>query len=152
MDSLIVDTPVPFSIHKLWFDLHCEIRATHIERQAEPQSRDTWALEMDDDGNPNEPGDLMRCIPPKFRPIKDVAGDDEKIRLSRSMLNIGRAVDGLRSKLRDPRFDFLFRPGPYLPNHEGQVSKNLDILMASWLGELMPVTILDLSGVPPAIQ
>ncbi len=152
MDSLIVDTPVPFSIHKLWFDLHCEIRATHIERQGEPQSRDTWALEMDDDGNPNEPGDVMRCIPPKFRPIKDVAGDDEKIRLSRSMLNIGRAVDGLRSKLRDPRFDFLFRPGPYLPNHEGQVSKNLDILMASWLGDLLPVTILDLSGIPPAIQ
>jgi hypothetical protein len=35
-DSLSVDTPVPFCIHKLWFDLHCEMRATHhqMRRQA----------------------------------------------------------------------------------------------------------------------
>lgn len=151
-DTLTVDTPIPFSLHQLWFDLHCEMRSTHIANANVPQSRETWALEMDAQGNPVEPGDVMRCIPPRFRPVKDVAGDAEKIRWSTSPLNLGRAVDGLGSKLRDPRLSFLFRPGPYLPDPEGRVAEDLDSLLASWLGEVNPVTILDLSGIPPSIQ
>lgn len=152
LDTLTVDTPIPFSLNQLWFDLHCEMRSTHYARPGEPQSKDTWALELGEDGNPIEPGDVMRCIPPRFRPVKDVAGDSEKIRWSMSPLNISRAVDGLGSKLRDPRLAFLFRPGPYLPNSEGSVEEDLDTLLASWLGEKKPVTILDLSGIPPLIQ
>ncbi len=151
-DNLTVDMPVPFSVHQLWFDLHCEMRATHIAQAEVPQSRETWALELDGDGRPVQPGDVMRCIPPKFRPVKDVRDDPEKIRWSMSSLNISRPVDGLGSKLRDPRFDFIFRPGPYLPSPEGEVKEDLDTLLASWLGEVQPVTILDLSGIPPTIQ
>ncbi|TVR84795.1 MAG: ATP-binding protein [Rhodospirillales bacterium] len=151
-DSLTVDTPIPFSIHQLWFDLHCEMRATHIPQPGVPPSRATWALQLKPDGTPVEPGDVMRAVPPRFRPVKDVAGDPEKIRWGTSTLNIGRQVDGLGSKLRDPRFDFIFRPGPYLPDPEGQVVEDLDNLLASWLGEVQPVTILDLSGIPPSIQ
>lgn len=151
-DSLTVDTPVPFSIHQLWFDLHCEMRATHFEQQGVPQSRETWALELGNDGEPIEPGNVGQCISPRFRPIKDVKGDPEKIRWSQSGLNIGRPVDGLGSKLRDPRFDFIFRPGPYLPTPEGQVAEDIDTLLASWLGEVQAVSILDLSGIPPTIQ
>jgi len=51
-DSLSVDAPVPFCIHKMWSDLHCEMRATHHERDGQPQSRETWALEMGEDGDP----------------------------------------------------------------------------------------------------
>ena len=152
LDGLTADTPIPFSLHQLWFDLHCEMRATHIEKVNEPKSPKTWALELDANGNPLEPGDVMKCVPPRFRPIKDVKGDSEKIRLSMSTLNIGRAVDGLASKLRDPRLSFLFQPGPYLPQPDGVVQKDLDNLLASWLGGDKPVTILDLSGVAPSIQ
>ena len=151
-DNLTVDTPIPFSIQKLWFDLHCEMRATHISSTTAQQSRDTWALETDVEGNPIECGDVMQCIPPRFRPIKDIRGDPEKIRLSTSPLNLGREVDGLGSKLRDPRLSFLFQPGPYLPTPEGAVKEDLNGLLASWLGEAEPVTILDLSGIPPSIQ
>ena len=151
-DSLTVDTPIPFSIHQLWFDLHCEMRSTHIANANAPQSRNSWALETDEEGNPIEPGNVMRCIPPRFRPVKDVASDPEKIRWSASSLNLGRAVDGLGSKLRDPRLSFLFQPGPHLPTPEGTVQEDLDSLLASWLGEVEPVTILDLSGIPPSIQ
>ena len=94
----------------------------------------------------------MRCIPPRFRPQKDVKDDPEKIRLSTSRLNLSREVDGLGSKLRDPRLSFLFGPGPYLPTPDGQVEKDLQNLLASWLGDVQPVTILDLSGIPPSIQ
>ena len=81
-DSLSVDTPVPFCIHKLWFDLHCEMRATHYEKPGQPQSRGTWALEIGVDGKPIQPGDFMRGIPPRFRSPKDHKDDPEKIRLS----------------------------------------------------------------------
>lgn len=151
-DSLTVDAPVPFSIHRFWFDLHCEMRATHIEQAGAPQSRQTWALEIGPDGSPIEPGDVLRCIPPRFRAVKDVKGDAEKIRWSNSALNISRSVDGLGSKLRDPRFDFIFRPGPYAPDPDGKIVEDLDTLLASWLGEAHPISILDLSGIPPAIQ
>ena len=151
-DSLSVDTPVPFSIHKLWFGLHCEMRATHYEKQGQPQTRATWALEKGADGKPVQAGDAMRGIPPRFLPPKDNKDDPEKIRLSRSNLGIGRPVDALGSKIRDPRFDFLLRPGPYTPNENGTVKQDLDLLLAGWLGDESPITILDLSGIPPMIQ
>jgi hypothetical protein len=151
-DSLSVDTPVPFCIHKLWSDLHCEMRATHYDRQGQPQSRQTWALEKGVDGQPTQTGDVMRGVPPRFLPPKDNKDDPEKIRLSRSNLGIGRPVDALGSKLRDSRFDFLLRPGPYSPNEEGKVEEDLDTLLAGWLGDASPITILDLSGIPPMIQ
>ena len=150
--DLTVDTPVPFSIHKLWFDLHCEINATHFPKGGTAQSRGTWALEMGSDGKPIQPGDVMKAVPPRFRAAKDVKGDQEKIRLSSSNLNIGRPVDALGARLRDPRFDFLFRPGPYLPNENGDVEADLGNLLEAWLGDEPPVTILDLSGVPSSIQ
>lgn len=147
-----VDTPVPFSIHKLWYDLHSEMRSTHKEDQSQPQSRTTWALELDATGAPIQEGDPIMGIPPRFRPPRDVKGDDDKVRLSRSPLNLGRQMDALGSKIRDPRFDFLLRPGPYLPNLHGEVENDLDALLAGWLGDVSPVTILDLSGIPPSIQ
>ena len=151
-DDLTVDTPVPFSIHKLWFDLYCEINATHFPKGGTVQSRNTWALEMGSDGKPIQPGNVMKVVPPRFRAAKNVSGDSEKIRLSNSNLNISRPVDALGARLRDPRFDFLFRPGPYLPNEGGDVEADLGNLLEAWLGDEPPVTILDLSGVPSSIQ
>ena len=150
--NLTVDTPVPFSIHKLWFDLHCEMNATHFERGGGVQSSDTWALELGSDGNPTQLGDAMKVVPPRFLGAKDVKDDPEKIRLSRSNLNMGRQIDALGARLRDPRFNFLFRPDQYLPDESGRVKADLGDLLAAWLGEKRPVTILDLSGVPSSIQ
>ena len=151
-DNLTVDTPVPFSIHRLWFDLHCEMNATHYDRGGQSQSQSTWALEKDSDGKPIQPGDAMKVMPPQFRAAKDVRDDSEKIRLSKSNLNMRRQTDALGTRLRDPRFNFLFRPGRYLPEANGAVKADLGDLLAAWLGEERPVTILDLSGVPSSIQ
>ena len=150
-DNLTVDTPVPFSIHKMWFDLHTEMRATHLEKKGVQQSIDTWALELDTDSTPIQPGNAMKVVPPKFRALKNVAGDTEKIRQSQTNLNVGNAVDRLASKLRDPRFDFLFKPGPWLVKENNQSEKDVDKLIQDWVGEDKPISILDLSGVPPSI-
>lgn len=151
-ESVSVDTPVPFSIHKLWFDLHCEMRATHYEQAGIKQSPDTWALEKDEAGEVIESGNPLQAIPPRFLPIKDVAKDPEKIRLSNSRLNISRAVDSLGSRLRDSRFDFLFKPDQWLPVVDtGTADQDLDSLLQMWLGGPRPISILDLSGVPSII-
>jgi DNA helicase HerA-like ATPase len=146
--NLTPDTPVPFSIHRLWFDLHRLVNATHT--QAGGQSEATEALLLDDSNEPVERGDPLRVLPPKYMPHTQAAGQP-KIFLSTSTLNIRRSLDGLGSKLRDPRFDFLFRPGPWYPSPEGVPESDLDVLLASWVGGQRPVTILDLSGVPVTV-
>jgi uncharacterized protein len=151
-DTLTVDSPVPFSVHQFWFDIYTEIFATHYQRPAAAQSRQTWALELDGEGHPVQAGNVDLAIPPLFRGAKDVKDDPEKIRLSSSSLNLGRQIEALGSKLRDPRFDFLFRPGPYAPSSSGEMQGDLDQLLASWLGDDHPISILDLSGTPPSIQ
>jgi hypothetical protein len=147
-DNLTVDTPVPFSIHKLWFDLHRLVNATH--KQAGGQSEETEALLLDDKGNPIQTGDPMKIIPPKYKPHTQ-AKDAEKIYLSSSPLNIRRQLESLASKLRDPRFDFLFRPGSWFPDVNGIPKKDLDSLLEQWIGGPQPITILDLSGIPVSI-
>jgi len=147
-DSLTVDSAVPFSIHQLWYDLFCEVNATHTQQG--DHSRDTWALRLDGAGQPVDLGDAMAVRPPLFRVHTQAAGA-QKIFLSRSPLNIGRQVENLGARLRDPRFNFLFRPGPWLPTPEGVPEQDLDSLLESWIGAPEAVTILDLSGVPPSI-
>ena len=145
LDSITADTPLPFSIHKLWFELHRLVHATHTA-QGNGQSSATEALELAPNGAPLQPGDPMAVIAPRYRPYTQASGG-EKIYQSSSPLNIRRQLDRLAARLRDPRYDFLFRPGPYLPALEGQVSSDLDSLLANWLGG-STVTLLDLSGVP----
>ena len=147
--EVTVDTPVPFSLHQLWFDLHCLLNATHT---APPtgQSKATEALLVGDDGNPVQPGDPLTAIPPRYREQSQAAGQD-KIYLSGSSLNIRRQVDALASRLRDRRFDFLLRPGPWLPAPDGAVEADLDLFLQQWVGGRRSVCILDLSGVPTEI-
>lgn len=149
---ITVDTPIPFSLRKLWWDFHTAMRSTHYEA-GKPQSVETWALELDDKGNPVQAGDILRIVPPRFRPIKDEKGDPEKIRLSSSRLNVTRQTDILAGRLRDRRLAFLFSPGPWrCDNAEKSPEADLDLLLKTWIGGDKPISILDLSGVPPTIQ
>ena len=147
--DVTVDTPIPFSIHRLWFDLYREVNATHTA-PATGQSSDTEALTLGEDGQPVELGNPMRVIPPRYRTATQAKGE-EKIYLSGSALNIRRQVDALGSKLKDRRYDFLLQPGPHLPAVDGKVDLDLDTFLESWIGSKKTVSILDLSGVPTAI-
>lgn len=149
-DNVSVDSPVPFSIQQFWFDLHCAINSTHTTPSS-GQSAQTWALELDSHGKSIQPGDASKVIAPRFRGIKNLKDDTDKVYLSNSALQIRRPLEGLASKLRDPRFDFLFRPGPWHPDLEGKPDQDLDTLLESWVGGKKPISILDLSGIPPSI-
>ncbi|MFZ2056759.1 MAG: helicase HerA-like domain-containing protein [Acidimicrobiales bacterium] len=147
--EVTVDTPVPFSIHQLWLDLHRLLNATHTAPPAS-QTRDSEALLLDDAGNPQQTGDAITVTPPRYQAPTQAAGAT-KIFLSGSTLNIRRQVEGLASRLRDPRYDFLFRPGPWAPNAAGKVEADLDKFLEEWLGGESSVSILDLSGVPSEV-
>jgi len=71
--------------------------------------------------------------------------------LGRDPLNIRQQLAVLGSKLRDPQFSFLFNPGEWRPGIDGTVTKDLDALLKEWLGRPTPISILDLSGIPPVV-
>ena len=144
-DTLTVDTPVPFSIHRLWFEFHKAMYATHTAQQA-AQSVATEALAVDASGQPIQAGDALKVIPPQYQPIAQ-----GRIFLSAANLNFRRPLDYLATKLRDPRFNFMFRPGPWLPGLQDPPEADLDQLLSQWLGGEHPITILDLSGVPSSV-
>lgn len=151
-DQITVDTPVPFSIHKLWLDLHIEVYATHAVKSGEIQSDANIAYQVDPAGHPMK-GDCMSAVAPVFRPVKDVKDDPDKVRYRQSpYTGLSKVVDTLGSRLRDGRMDFLLRPGSFLVQPDGCVGADLDELLASWLGHAKPITVLDLSGVPVSIQ
>jgi len=146
-DTMTVDTPLPFSIHRLWYELYRFVCSTHTALSAN-QNETTEAIDTDANGNPIL-GDIMQVIPPKYRPITQ--SGQNRVYLSAAPLNIRRQIIALESLLRDTRYDFLFRPGPWCPNPDGQPQKDLDELLLSWIGSEKPITILDLSGVPVSI-
>lgn len=149
-ENVTADTPLPFCIQKLWYDLHTVQYATHILPAGKSQSRETWAIEKDANGK-ELLGDPMQVRRPKFRPNKDDAGDPEKIRKS-NQENLMRAqTDALEGKLRDKRLSFLFNPGPWSVKEDGSTAKDLDALLQEWIGGEKPITVLDLSGIPPSV-
>ena len=151
-DTLTVDTPIPFSIHRLWYELSRHVCSTHTAQSAN-QNEATEALERGQDGQPIL-GDLMGVRAPKYRPI--TPGGPDRVYLSGAPLNIRRQIIATESLLRDSRYDFLFRPGPWCPqptfeNLDAQPAQDLDALLSEWIGGEKPVTILDLSGVPVSV-
>lgn len=147
LDSISVDSPIPFSIHHLWYDLFIETFATYYKgRPGRPV--DNLAFELDSAGNELR-GNPDAGIPPIFKNVVAEAGE-EKINYLPGSLNIGKNVLLLGTKLRIPRYDFIFRPGDWMPEADGAVTTDLDKLLESWIGG-KSISILDLSGVPPDI-
>jgi uncharacterized protein len=138
-ELVTVDTPLPFSLRQLWYDLKWEIEATY-PRSTE-QTRANAKVE--------DAGDPQKIIAAKFKQF-----DGTNIIQSKSTLP-RRPLEILASKLRDPRLQFLFSPGPWDPDVSGKTREDLDSLLSGWLGsggkENKPITILDLSGVPTGI-
>jgi hypothetical protein len=151
-DTMTVDSPIPFSIHRLWYELHRYVCSTHSAQSAN-QTPNTEAIELDSNGQLML-GEIMGVNPPKYQPITQ--GGPNRVYLSAAPLNIRRQIMATESLLRDTRYDFLFRPGPWCPqptlsNLNAQPTRDLDSLIESWVGSEKPITILDLSGVPVSI-
>lgn len=143
-NAVTADTPMPFSVRKLWFALHEMHFATHTA-QANAQTDATRAYAKDADGN-DMAGDAETITAPSYEPT--VPG---RIFLSGANVNARRQTNSLGSRLRDRRFDFLFRPGPWDVDANGEVQNDLGGFLETWLGADAPIVIADLSSVPNQI-
>ena len=133
--SITVDTPLPFSLKQLWYDLiDFEVATFEGPNRDKPTKQDE--------------GDADQLKPPKYKPH---AMGAQGPFLNQQAPGIRRQLNLLRSLLLDRRYDFLLHPGPWEPALNGTVDQDLDCLLAGWIGGEKPITILDLSGVPSLV-
>ncbi len=133
--SITVDTPLPFSLKKLWHDL--------IDREIA-----TFEGPNRDESAQLDKGDADALIAPRYKPHAMGAKGPF---LNQQAIGIRRQLNLLRSRLLDRRYDFLLHPGPWEPSLDGHSERDLDCLLAGWIGGDKPISILDLSGVPSAV-
>ena len=132
LDSITVDTPIPFSLKQLWHDLiDIELMTFSDTDRSNPA--------LEEKGNPSD------LIAPKYTPHAMGAKGPF---LNQSANGIRRQLDLLRSRLLDRRYSFLLQPGLWEPDLDGKIDQDLDVLLTNWIGGPKPITILDLSSVP----
>ena len=135
-DLIVADSPVPFNINKLWFDLDDYERTTLSDKAA-----GTKAPLI-------EPGDYTTLKSNIYTPHSP--NNTAPFQGPRRGLN--RQLELMKSRLRDARFSFLFKPGTDLsPDGDGKVASDLDSLVSSWVGQDKPITVLDVSGLPSEV-
>lgn len=133
--SLTVDSPIPFSLKRLWLEL-IEFETMTL---GGPQ-RDQPQREQD--------GDAESLLAPRYKPhAMGSAGPF----LNQAAKGIRRQLNLLRSRLLDRRYDFILHPGAWEPAIDGSTVQDIDTLLEGWLGHDQPITILDLSSVPSAV-
>lgn len=149
--AVTVDTPLPFSVYQLWHDLYSLHSSTHSVSKNQNQTEATRAYIQDGAPPVNAVGDSDKLERPRFRPLKDVKDDPDKV-YAGLYSDLPRAhLDVLESKLRDPRMQFLFRPGEWAVAKDGTTQADLDALLATWIGADAPISVFDLSGIPTAV-
>ncbi|CAN1573498.1 Helicase HerA-like C-terminal [Flavobacteriaceae bacterium] len=146
-DTLNVDSPIPFSLNHLWYDLYTEtLGKFYPDIDGSPLAYETNAEGIEIKGNP------ITATPPIFKKINTNKANGDRVQHpNESPLNNSQQLHSLGSKLRIPRYDFIFKPGEWTPKEDGHIDKDLDLLIKDWIGSDKPITILDLSGVPIAI-
>jgi DNA helicase HerA-like ATPase len=140
-EAISADSPIPFSLKKLWFDLDDFERQTFREKN---NQTDKTIYPLDAKGDPE------RLRPNRHRPpgtYNEPPFENEKRR------HIGRQLEHLAERLKDVRFRFLFDPPDgYAPDVEGRVEADLDSLIAEWIGHDKSATVLDVSGLPEEVS
>ena len=149
--GLTADSPVPFCIHKLWFDFHQREYRTVIPKPGGASDEVESAYVLDSGGTPIQMGDPMSVTPPQYRTVKTTGPAAERVQWGPDPIGMRQQLTILASKLRDPQLAFLFNPSDWRPNLDGTVAKDLDVLLADWIGSPTPISILDLSGIPSTI-
>lgn len=148
IDALSVDSPIPFSLNHLWYQLYLETFGTYNKSKG-GKPIENLVFDVDSDGVELK-GNPISGIPPIFKNVMVDAGvaAADKVNYLPNPLNLGKQLSLLGSKLRIPRYNFIFKPGKWTPDEDGKVEKDLDDLLKGWIGSKKPITILDLSGVP----
>lgn len=136
VNSVTLDTPIPFSLKQMWFDL------------VDPEIK-TWKENTQINSAIEAAGDAENLKPPKY-PLPGPGGA-APFSNKTNVLSIRRQLDQMRSRLLDRQYDFMLHPGDWESSLTGDTKKDLPELLEGWLGTDKPISILDLSGVPSAV-
>lgn len=135
--AITADSPIPFSLKKLWFDLD------DFERQTFQDNARTTPC------NRTQNGDPERLIPNQY-PAPN-PGNQAPFANPRPR-NISKQLELMRSRLQDSLFAFLVSPGEDLsPSLDGKTTGDLHDLVKSWVGHDKPLSVLDVSGLPSEV-
>ena len=134
--ALTADSPVPFSLKRLWMEL------------LDPEVK-TWANAAKTERALEEEGDAEALKPPRYLPHSNT--NTPPFQNMTGVLGVRRQLEQMRSRLLDRQYNFMFEPGDWTPDQGGLTGSNLEALLQGWLGHDKSITILDLSGVPSAV-
>ncbi len=135
-EAITADSPIPFSIKQLWFDLD------NFERMTYQKDRETLTVRTEE----GDPESLKSNIYP---PAASGGGEPFLNNKAKGILGY---LDGMRSRLLDQRYRFLFAPEGYSPDLGGQAPSDLPTLFDAWFGHGFQISILDLSAIPSDIM
>lgn len=135
-ESITADSPIPFSIKRLWFELD------DFERKTFQADRITVSEKL-------EEGDIETLKSNEYPPAGLGSSPPFLNQKAKGLLGY---LDSMRNKLNDGSYSFLFNPGDFTPDVKGKITKDIDSLFLDWLGNPLPITILDLSGIPSEIM
>lgn len=137
-EIITADSPIPFSIKQLWFELDDFERQTFRER-ANPETITDKKVK----------GNAEKLISNEYETASAGGGSPFLNNKAKGILGF---LDSIRSRLKDSRYNFLFNPGKLTPDLTGKCENDLDSILLEWFGDTKPVTILDLSGIPVEIM
>ena len=131
LNRVTSQTPVPYSLKKLWHDLSFEDSVTWNEKE-----KNNPAIEKN--------GDIENIVAPVFKP--PATGGNPPYKGGDGVLN--RNLTLFKSRLLDRQYSFLLEPDKWEPSSDNKVEADLGNLLAEWIGHDKPISILDLSGIP----
>lgn len=132
-NHVTADSPIPFDIRKIWYDINRELNATYKESASDKQTSDQECLESE--------GDPSTLTPASFTPYSMSNQAPFKSK-KQEMYSYEKR---LLARLKDSRYDFMFYPGEY---KDSSSDKDLHNLLQEWIGGSERLAILDLSNVP----
>lgn len=132
---ITADSPIPFSVRKLWYDINWWLNATFELTNYDDQTSSNARLVNAGNHENLEPAQFESylTIDPRQPPFK--SKHQEMYSYEKKML----------ARLKDSRYDFLFYPGEYKDENS---PKDLHNILQEWIGNAERLTILDLSNVP----
>lgn len=134
-DLVTADSPIPFSIREIWYDMNWFLNATFNEAIKDQQTN-SQGKHFE-----TQAGDAEKLIPAKFTAYDP----GNKAPFKSKHTDYYAYEKKLISRLKDSRFDFLFHPTDY---KDANSAKDLHDLLSEWIGNDRKLTILDLSGIP----
>lgn len=128
-DDITVDSPVPFNLRELWYQLDFADRATFKTQEFKKGDEEVVTK-----------GDAKTLTPATFKPV----GPGMKAPFKNPSAGMMHGyLSRLLARLKDKRFEFMCNHGDY----DG-INLDLNNLAARWMAHTHALTVFDLGGVP----